>query len=124
MAKIERFEQIKAWQLAKDLVIEIYRSTDYGGFHGDLGLRDQVRRAAVSVMSNIAEGFERGTGKDFKRFLFMAKGSAGEVRSHLHIARELGYLDAEVSRKLITRAEEVARTVSGFIKYLSNGAGS
>ena len=121
MAKIERFEEVKAWQIAKDLVMEIYRNTDHGRFHGDMGLRDQVRRAAVSVMSNIAEGFERGIGKEFKRFLFMAKGSAGEVRSHLHVARELGYLDADVSGKLLRRSEEVAKLISGFIKYLSNG---
>jgi four helix bundle protein len=118
LAKIERFEEIKAWQLAKDLVTTVYRSSENGQFAKDYSLRDQIRRAAVSVMSNIAEGFERGSDKDFQRFLYMAKGSAGEVRSHLFVAKELGYLTAEDFSALRGKAEDVSKSLSGFITYL------
>jgi four helix bundle protein len=118
LAKIERFEEIKAWQLAKDLVTTVYRSSENGRFAQDYSLRDQIRRAAVSVMSNIAEGFERGSDKDFQRFLYMAKGSAGEVRSHLFVAKELGYLAAEDFSVLRSKAEDVSKSLSGFITYL------
>jgi four helix bundle protein len=118
LAKIERFEEIKAWQLAKDLVTTVYRSSENGRFAKDYSLRDQIRRAAVSVMSNIAEGFERGSDKDFQRFLYMAKGSAGEVRSHLFVANELGYLTVEEFSVLRDKAEDVSRSLSGFITYL------
>ena len=118
MAKIERFEEIKAWQLAKDLVTTVYRSSENGRFAKDYSLRDQIRRAAVSVMSNIAEGFERGLDKDFQRFLYMAKGSAGEVRSHLFVAKELGYLTTEEFTVLRGKAEDVSKSLSGFITYL------
>jgi len=90
MAKIERFEEIEAWQDARLLVKGIYEVTDGGRFARDFGLRDQIRRAAISTMSNIAEGFERGSDKDFIRFLYMAKASAGEVRSQLYVAMDLG----------------------------------
>jgi four helix bundle protein len=118
LAKIERFEEIKAWQLAKDLVATVYRSSENGRFAKDYSLRDQIRRAAVSVMSNIAEGFERGSDKDFQRFLYMAKGSAGEVRSHLFVANDLGYLTAEDFSVLRSKAENVSKSLSGFITYL------
>ena len=118
MAKIERFEEIKAWQLAKDLVITVYHSSANGRFAKDHSLRDQIRRAAVSVMSNIAEGFERGSDKDFQRFLYMAKGSAGEVRSHLFVAKELGYLTGEEFTVLRSKAENVSQSLSRFITYL------
>jgi len=118
LAKIERFEEIKAWQLAKDLVTTVYRSSENGRFAKDYSLRDQIRRAAVSVMSNIAEGFERGLDKDFQRFLYMAKGSAGEVRSHLFVGKELGYLTTEEFTVLRGKAEDVSKSLSGFITYL------
>ena len=118
MPKIERFEEIKAWQLARELVTAVYRASGQGKFSTDFGLRDQIRRAAVSVISNIAEGFERGSEKEFQRFLYMAKGSAGEVRSQLYVASDLGYLTVEEFANLKTRAEEVSRALSGFITYL------
>ena len=118
MAKIERFEEIKAWQQAKDLVITVYQASENGQFAKDYSLRDQIRRAAVSVMSNIAEGFERGSDKDFQRFLYMAKGSAGEVRSHLFVAKELGYLTPEEFGILRSKSEDVSKSLSGFITYL------
>ena len=83
MATIEKFEQIEAWQEARRLTHALYELTSEGKFARDFGLKDQIRRAAVSVMSNIAEGFERGGDKEFIQFLSLAKGSAGEIRSQL-----------------------------------------
>ena len=119
MATIERFEDIKAWQAARDLVSVVYRVSGRGKFEKDFGLRDQIRRASVSVMSNIAEGFERGSDREFCRFLYIAKGSAGEVRSHLFVASDLGYLTSDEFDDLRARAEEVAKALSGFITYLA-----
>jgi four helix bundle protein len=90
MGAIRRFEDIEAWKVARRLSKAIYQVTRGGDFARDLGLRDQVRRSAVSIMSNIAEGFERGGDREFRRFLAVAKGSAGEVKSQLYVA-----LDAE-----------------------------
>lgn len=119
MATIERFEDIKAWQAARDLVSVVYRVSGRGKFEKDFGLRDQIRRASVSVMSNIAEGFERSSDREFCRFLYIAKGSAGEVRSHLFVASDLGYLTSDEFDDLRARAEEVAKALSGFITYLA-----
>jgi four helix bundle protein len=120
LPKIERFEDIKAWGMAKDLVTVIYRLSADGKFSKDFGLRDQIRRASVSVMSNIAEGFERGSQKEFSRFLRMAKGSSGEVRSQLYVALELGYLDLADFEAVKVKAENLSRTLSGFIGYLAS----
>ena len=119
MAKIKRFEDIEAWQAARELVSAVYRVSGRGKFEKDFGLRDQIRRAAVSVMSNIAEGFERCSDKEFSRFLYIAKGSAGEVRSHLFVALDLQYVTSDEFHDLRTRAEEVAKALSGFISYLA-----
>jgi four helix bundle protein len=119
LATIERFEDIKAWQTARNLVSAIYRVSGRGKFEKDFGLRDQIRRAAVSAMSNIAEGFERCSDKEFHRFLYIAKGSAGEVRSQLFVALDLEYLTSEEFSNLRLKAEEVAKALSGFITYLA-----
>lgn len=95
---MNRFEELDVWQAARELVKTIYTLTLGGSFCRDSGVVDQIRRAAVSVMSNIAEGFERDSDKDFIRFLFIARGSVGEVRSLLYVAMDQGYLnDAEFS---------------------------
>ncbi len=120
MARIERFEDIEAWRDARHLVKQIYEITNDGPFARDFGLRDQIRRAAVSTMSNIAEGFERGSNKEFVRFLYMAKGSAGEVRSQLYAAADLGYLKEQRSDELIGFVETVSRRIAGFINYLKS----
>ena len=86
MAKIEKFEDIQSWQKARTLTKEIYGVTLTGAFAKDFGLRDQIRRAAVSILSNIAEGFERGGDKEFLQFMAIAKGSAGELRAQLYVA--------------------------------------
>jgi four helix bundle protein len=104
--------------MAKDLVAAIYRVSGKGQFATDFGLRDQIRKASVSVMSNIAEGFECGSKREFQRFLLIAKGSSGEVRSQLYIARELGYLDPTEFLEMKTKVEDVSKALSGFICYL------
>ena len=122
MATIERFEDIEAWRDARILVKKIYEITGEGGFSRDFGLRDQIRRAAVSTMSNIAEGFERSSNKEFIRFLYMAKGSAGEVRSQLYAASDLGYLDKQRTDAILDLVQAVSRRIAAFIRYLKSTA--
>lgn len=88
----QSFKELKVWQLAKGLAVETYKLTNMDAFGRDRGLRDQMRRAAVSVAANIAEGYERNSNKEFIRFLLIAKGSLSELRTHLEIAAEIGYL--------------------------------
>ena len=118
MARIEQFEDLEAWQDARKLVNQIYEITNDGTFARDFVLRDQIRRASVSAMSNIAEGFERGSNKDFIRFLDIAKASVGEVRSQLYLALDMEYLDPERANVILRDAKSVSRQISGFIKYL------
>ncbi len=95
MATIERFEDIEAWKKARELTKVVYQLTSIGEFARDYGLRDQMRRAAVSILSNIAEGFERDGTREFQQFLAVAKGSAGEVRAQLYVALDAGFLTQE-----------------------------
>lgn len=96
MSKVERFENLRIWQMAHDLTIAIYYLTKNGEFSRSWGLRDQIQRASVSVMSNIAEGFERYSTQEFKHFLSISRGSCAEVRSQIQLAKSLGYItDAE-----------------------------
>lgn len=118
MSKIERFEDIKAWQEARSLVKEVYQATGEGKFAKDFSLKDQIRRAAVSIVSNIAEGFSRQTDKEFVQFLHIAKGSTSEVQSQLYVALDLDYINSEEFKRLYDEADQVARLISGFIKYL------
>ena len=111
--KVTRFEDLVAWQKARVLTREIYVASNEGLFARDFGLRDQIRRAAVSVMSNIAEGHERGNPGDFHRFLSIAKGSSGEIRSQLYVALDVGYLDPTNFQRLFSLAEESSRIVGG-----------
>jgi four helix bundle protein len=118
MVKIKKFEDIESWKKARRLTNEIYQITATGGFVRDFGLKDQIRRASVSVLSNIAEGFERGGDKEFSQFLAIAKGSCGEVRAQLYVALDQRYLSPEVFEELSTKATEVGQLLSGFIRYL------
>jgi four helix bundle protein len=113
MAKVERFEELIAWQKARGLVRTIYEATRNGDFAKDYGLSGQIQRAAVSIMSNIAEGFERSSRGEFHQFLCIAKVSRAEVRSQLYVALDTGYLDKESFDPLLQQAEEVARIVGG-----------
>lgn len=111
--KVERFEDLIAWQKSRQLTVEIYRITTHGEFAKDFGLRDQIRRAAVSVMSNIAEGFDRGSRGEFHQFLVVAKASCAEVRSQLYVAQDVGYLDPEVFSNLNSRTDELSKILGG-----------
>ena len=111
--KVERFEELIAWQKARALTKEIYALTDRGKFERDVGLRDQIRKAAVSIMSNIAEGFERGGRAQFHQFLVIAKASCAEVRSQLYVALDAGYLTEQEFQDALHQANEVARIVGG-----------
>jgi len=121
MARIDRFEDVKAWQEARALVRKIYKLTDEKSpCSNDYGLRDQMRRATVSIMSNIAEGFARRTDKDFSRFLYIALGSVSEVQSHLYVALDLDYIKKDEFTECYNGASDIAKLVLGFIKYLSD----
>ena len=118
MAGIERFEEIEAWRGARTLAKAVYEISGRGAFGKDFVLRDQIRRAAVSVMANIAEGFERGGDKEFLQFLSIAKASCAEVRSHLYVAGDQAYLNAAQLDELFTQAQGVGRMLSRFMDYL------
>ena len=124
--KIKKFEDIESWKRARRLTNEIYQTTSAGEFARDFGLKDQIRRASVSILSNIAEGFERGGDKEFSQFLAIAKGSCGEVRAQLYVALDQRYCSQEVFDRLSENAIEVGQLISGFLKYLkgSNLRGS
>jgi four helix bundle protein len=120
MGTINRFEDIKAWQKARDLVKTIYRTTgDHQGFSKDFALKDQIRRASLSVMSNIAEGFARRTDKEFARFLYIALGSAAEVQSQIYVALDLGYVTEREFKEIYESTSETARLINGFLQYLT-----
>lgn len=118
MAGIARFEEIEAWQNARLLVKSIYQITSQGVFARDFGLRYQIQQSTVSIMSNIAEGFERGSDREFRQFLFIAKASAAEVRSLLYVAVDLRYIDEETHTHLTEQSTKLSRQLGGFIKYL------
>jgi four helix bundle protein len=115
-----KIEDMLAWQKAKALTIEIYKITNEPLFSKDFGLKDQIRRAAVSVPSNIAEGFGRGGTNEFKNFLSISKGSLYEVKTQLIIAYELGLVEEKLKEQLIINIEEVTGMIAGLIKYLKN----
>ena len=113
MSKIARFEDLVAWQKARSLTAAVYTATRKGAFRGDFGLANQIQRASVSIMSNIAEGFERGRRAEFHQFLSTAKASCAETRSHLYVALDVGYLEQTEFERLLQQAEEVGRVVGG-----------
>ena len=110
--QVRRFEDLAVWQKSKELSLAIYRITEGPGFRRDYTLRDQIRRAAVSVMSNIAEGFERYSRTEFRHFLAIARGSASEIRSQLHLAHGLAYISDAEFRALYRSCVEVSRMLA------------
>ena len=118
MPTITRFEEIEAWQTARELTKLIYSFTEETKFSRDFGLKDQIRRASVSMMSNISEGFESQTQPQFIRYLGLAKASAGEVRSQLYVSRDLEYISQEQFAKAFAMAEKASRQIARFISYL------
>lgn len=115
MPQIKQFEDILAWQKSKELTLLIYKLLKT---NRDYSFKDQIQRATVSVMNNIAEGYERGSNQEFKRFLFISKGSCAEVRSLSYLALELNYFSQNEFTKINTFSLEISRMISGFIKKL------
>lgn len=113
--KFDRFEDIIAWQESKKLTVLVYENFK---FNKDYSFRDQIQRAAVSVMNNIAEGFERSGDKEFKKFLYIAKGSCGEVRSMLYLAIELRYISQDKFNLIYNQSYKISKMISGLIKVL------
>ena len=113
--KIERFEDIIAWQKSKELTLLIYKLLEK---HNDFGYKNQIQRAAVSVMNNIAKGYERQTNKEFRQFLYISKGSCGEVRSMLYLAKELDIINTQEFNESFKLSEEISKILSGLIKTL------
>ncbi len=121
MTKFNSFEEIVSWQKSRELNLNIYSLTNKNEtFKKDFGLRDQIRRSSISISSNIAEGFERQTTKEFIRFLYIAKASAGEFRSQLYLASDLKYITSGDFKKLKLKVDEISKLISGLIKYLSS----
>ena len=120
MATFTRFEDIEAWQTGRELTKQIYSVSRGHTFSRDFALRDQNRRAAISITSNIAEGFERQTTREFIRFFFIAKGSSGEVRSQLYCALDEGYLTPQSFDELFDMASSTSRQLAGLISYLKS----
>jgi len=115
--RIQRFEDIVAWQKAIKLAELIYQTFLYSK---DFGFKDQIQRAVISTSNNIAEGFERNTNRELKNFLFIAKGSCGEVRSMAYIAKKLNYIDEEKLSIIVKQSTEISKMLSGFIKKLND----
>ena len=117
--KVESFEDLHVWQRSRALAAAVYRLTDGPAFRRDWGLRDQLRRSAVSVMSNIAEGFERGSRPAFHQFTVVAKASCGELRSQLYVARDAGMLTDAQFRSLRDEAGQVSRMLGALRRSLA-----
>ena len=118
MATFEKFEELEVWKISMDLCADIYRLTNTELFSKDFGLKDQIRRSVVSVPSNISEGYERDSKNQFLYFLVIAKGSCGELRTQLKIARMLDYLKEEEYIIINEKCISISKQLAGFIKYL------
>jgi len=119
MATIQRFEDLICWQKSRELVKGVYRALKNCS---DYGFKDQIQRASVSVLSNIAEGFERGTRQEFINYLYIAKGSAGEVRAQLYVAIDIGYLNIETFKYLNNLATECSKLIQSFTERVKGGS--
>ena len=118
MAKFNKFEEITAWQKARDVTLEIYRITSESNFNKDFGLKDQIRRASVSIMANIAEGHGRKSNIEFANFLNISRGSTAEVQSHLHIAFGLKYINQKEFSEMYQQLTEISRMTLSLAQYL------
>ncbi len=118
MATFQRFEDIEAWQKGRELTREVYQISRNGAFSKDFALRDQIRKACISITSNIAEGFERNSIVAFRHFLSIAKGSTGEVKSQLYVALDEGYIDQATFDRLYGLATSTIRQIGGLMRYL------
>jgi four helix bundle protein len=120
MGKFTSFEEIVSWKKSRIFNKKIYLATETLNFKNDFDFVRQIRRASLSISSNIAEGFERNTDKEFIHFLFIAKASAGEVRSQLYLAFDLNYITKEIFEELLSEVTEISKLIAGFIKYLQS----
>ncbi|HEV7642545.1 MAG TPA: four helix bundle protein [Pyrinomonadaceae bacterium] len=120
MAKIENFENIEAWKSAREATKQIYLLSSAGEFSRDFGLRDQIRRSSVSIMSNIAEGFEREGNREFLNFLSIAKGSCAEARAQLYVALDQQYIQPDQFDKTYELLSGTGRLIGGFMRYLKS----
>lgn len=118
MAKFSSFEEIKSWQKAHDVTLQIYQITSNDKFSKDFGLKDQIRRSAVSIMANIAEGHGRRTNNEFANFLNIARGSVSETQSHLYIAKGMNYIDKSEFDDIYFALEEISKMILALAKYL------
>ena len=122
MATVRQFEDLEVWQKARELNRMIYAVSSAGAFARDFPLRGQARDASISVMGNIAEGFERGGNREFMQFLSIAKGSCGELRSHLCAAMDVRYITQQQHQQINEKALEVSRMTSGLMNHLGHSA--
>lgn len=120
MSTIQKFEDILAWQKARELSKKIYELTRLESFSRDYKLRDQIHSSSGSVMDNIAEGFERGSNKEFIQFLYISKGSVGELKSQLYRAFDQKYITEDSFKSTFNNAEEIGGMIGGLINYLTN----
>ncbi len=111
--KIHRFEDLIAWEKSKSLSMSIYKVSSSESFAKDYALKNQIRRASISIMSNLAEGFERYSNREFRQYLSIARGSAAEVRSQLYLAHGLGYISREEFTELVDRCYEISKIIGG-----------
>jgi len=112
----QKFRELKIWQEAKGLAVEIYKITSQGTFNRDYGLRDQIRRAAISVASNIAEGYERNSAKEFEHYMAIAKGSISEIRTQLEIAMDIGYIKKSFFERIDDNYEKIIAMIINLLK--------
>ena len=115
--KIERFEDVESWKEARLLVRDVYHSLQHCR---DYGFRDQIQRASISIMANIAEGFDRASNKEFIQFLVIARGSVSEVKSHSYAGLDLGYVDDDSFTTITNRCSKLINLLNGFIRFLRN----
>lgn len=120
MSKVERFEDLEVWQKSIALAKDIYKLSNHGRLSKDYGMKDQIRRAACSISNNIAEGFENQSNKQMTRFLYIAKGSCGELRSQIYLMSSLDLITNEEQSDLYNKCIEISKMLAGFIKYLQD----
>ena len=118
MTKINKYEELECWQEARHLTCRVYDMTRKDQFNRDFGLVNQIQRAAVSIMSNIAEGFTRRSNKEYIQFLFIAMSSAAEVQNHLYIALDQKYIEKEMFSEVYSQVGKTSQIISGLIRYL------
>jgi len=118
MPKLTRFEDLTCWQEARKIVKDIYKICRINEFRKDFGLADQAKRASVSIMANIAEGFSRRSNKEFIQFLFISMSSAAEVQNHLYVALDQKYIDQDQFNEIYEQINKTAMLISGLIRYL------